>query len=255
MHEIFIKTIKQFQSIGINSVNITCKAGRATTTREIVRLIRANSDIAIVPHIVAFKLTYKELDEALQEYSDLGIKNILAIRGDLDTGGTTNRIQPDFLYATDLVKQIKQWSSDFSIGVAGYPEGHYQEPNFILEAQHLYDKVNAGADYIITQLFFENRDFYDFLERCGLSDIHVPIIPGLTYVKNKEHAQKLAQMAQGSKIPTALLAAVCNDDSESGILWMQKQVKELFDSGRVGAIHFYVFNTFEPFRSIIKALE
>lgn len=250
-HESCIEKIIAYETLGINCINITCKSSHTEDTRALVKLVRERTSMHIIPHIVAYKLTKKELDETLQLYDDLGITTVLVIRGDLDTDSSRLGYTPDFLYAVDLVRQIRAWNKKLCIGVAGYPERHYQEPNCLVEMQHLVQKIQAGADYIVTQLFFDNSHFYNFLELCALYDIDVPVIPGLTYIKNKAHTEVIARIAAGSKIPSALLREIFQGNDTFGEEWLYKQVADLKQSPLVDIIHLYVFNSLKVFQDVI----
>ncbi|MCL4694806.1 MAG: methylenetetrahydrofolate reductase, partial [Candidatus Hydrogenedentes bacterium] len=147
----------------------------------------------------------------------------------------------------------------FGIGVAGFPEGHPDTPNRLMEMDHLKAKVDAGADYICTQLFFDNRDFYDFCERCELSGIRVPIVAGIMPVTTAAGMKRMAELSAGSRFPAALLRALnrCGDDPEAvrrvGIHWATEQCRDLLDH-RVRGIHFYTLNKSDATRQIYLSL-
>src|SRR6185312_7533268 len=142
----------------------------------------------------------------------------------------------------------------FGIGVAGFPEGHPATPNRLVEMDHLKAKVDAGADYICTQLFFENRDFYDFRERCDLAGIKVPIIAGIMPVTSKAGMVRMAELAAGARIPSRLLRAVsrCADDAavaRVGVSWATEQCADLLHN-TVRGIHFYTLNKSDATKQI-----
>lgn len=247
-----LQTVKEYSLLGIKTVHVTCKAGWMEPTQNLVRRLRKETNIVVIPHIVCCLLSVQELNKALQEYTDLGIRNLLVVRGDTGILNNTLSSSQEFVYAKDLVTQIKSWTSDFSIGVAGFPETHFMEPNFLKEAQYLYEKINAGADYIITQLFFDDRDFEDFIERCRLFNITVPIIPGLTYIKDKKHSDSIAKMALGSRIPSTLLSELYKEIPDCGINWIKYQVRDIINSKLANLVHLYTFNTTIPFTDIIQ---
>ena len=146
----------------------------------------------------------------------------------------------------------------FGIGVAGFPEGHPSTPNRLREIDNLKMKVDAGADYICTQLFFDNRDFYDFRERCELAGITVPIVAGIMPITSKAGMTRMAELALGARIPAALLRAVgrCADDravAHVGIHWATEQCRDLLDHG-VRGIHFYTLNRSDATRQIYENL-
>jgi methylenetetrahydrofolate reductase (NADPH) len=146
----------------------------------------------------------------------------------------------------------------FGIGVAGFPEGHPGTPNRLNEMDFLKRKVDAGADYICTQLFFDNRDFTDFRERCDLAGIKVPIIAGIMPVASKAGLVRMAELSAGSRIPAGLLRAVsrCSDDAaveKVGIHWATEQCRGLLDVG-VKGIHFYTLNKSDATKQIYQNL-
>ena len=147
----------------------------------------------------------------------------------------------------------------FGVGVAGFPEGHPATPNRLLEMDFLKRKVDAGADYVCTQLFFDNRDFYDFRERCDLAGIKVPIVAGIMPITSKAGMLKMAELALGAKFPAALLRAVnrCGDDDAAvarvGIHWATDQCRDLLDH-QVRGIHFYTLNKSDATRQIYENL-
>ena len=147
---------------------------------------------------------------------------------------------------------------DICIGVAGFPEGHPATPNRLLEIDYLKAKVEAGADYIITQLFFENHDFYDFCERCEIAGIHIPIIAGLMTITSHRGMHRMAEIAAGARIPARLIRAInraTNDDyvAKVGNHWTTEQVRDLLDN-KVRGIHFYTLNHSKSSLQIYESL-
>ncbi len=263
-NERLITLLQDYQRYGVTHVNITGKIGDNKTTVLCTKHIKeAISSLIVIPHIVLYSLSLYDLKKIVKDYSDLGITNMFVVRGDIPyekcvakSGGR------DFLYASDVVKQIKDMAPDICIGVAGYPSGHYEQPNFLEDIKNLKKKINAGADYIITQMFFSNHEYFDFVKRCKLFDINVPIIPGITCVKNVAHSERLADLAMGSIIPADLLSGISKvskkssykdiEESQIGERWFFQQVKELQKENT--CIHFYVFNSKFPFIDIILKL-
>ena len=144
------------------------------------------------------------------------------------------------------------------VGVAGFPEGHPETPNRLREMDYLKEKVDAGADYICTQLFFQNSDYYDYRERCGLAGIKIPIIPGIMPITSLSGMKRISELAQGARIPAKLQRAISrtrDDDAVAkvGIHWATQQVFDLFDRGATG-IHFYTLNKSKPTLRIYGAL-
>ncbi|MEP6603924.1 MAG: methylenetetrahydrofolate reductase, partial [Spartobacteria bacterium] len=145
------------------------------------------------------------------------------------------------------------------IGVAGFPEGHPATPNRLVEMDHLKAKVDAGADYIVTQLFFDNRDFYDFRERCALAGINVPIIAGIMPITSMSGCKRIAELAGGARFPAKLLRALqrCENDPKMvgrvGVHFALEQCHDLLDNN-VAGIHFYTLNRSDATRTIFDSL-
>ena len=210
--------------------------------------IQAEAALNVVAHLTCVGAKKEDIRQILTEYQAHGIMNILALRGDPPKGQA--EWSPDggeFLYATDLIAFIKAEFPQFGIGVAGFPEGHPQTPNRMLEIERLKAKIDAGADYITTQLFFDNRDFYDFCERCELAGIHVPILAGIMPITTWKGMLRMAELAAGARFPAPLLRAVSrvkDDDAlveQIGIHWATEQIRDLIDH-RARGIHLYTLN-------------
>jgi methylenetetrahydrofolate reductase (NADPH) len=173
----------------------------------------------------------------------------------------------DFQHAADLVRFIRRFNDrkihpdkrGFGIGVAGFPEGHPTTPNRLLEMDYLKQKVDAGADYIVTQLFFDNRDFFDFRDRCDLAGIRVPIIAGIMPITSLGGMKRMAELAAGARFPARLLRSLqrCQDDPESvarvGIHYASEQCHDLLEH-KVRGIHFYTLNRSDATRRIFESL-
>ena len=192
-------------------------------------------------------MLFRSTAEILKSYHDAGIRNIMALRGDLPNGAGRCG---DFKYAVELVSFIRREFPEMAIGVAGFPEGHPDTPNRFLEMDYLKAKVEAGADYICTQLFFDNRDFYDFRERCILHGIKVPVIAGMMPISSKKNLYKMAECAGGARFPAGLLKSIKRagdrDDllANVGVQWLSEQVRDLLATG-VAGLHFYTMNKAE----------
>jgi methylenetetrahydrofolate reductase (NADPH) len=260
------ETIANLQSLQPSFVSVTYGAGgsdRQRTHDLVVRIIR-ETNLTAVSHLTSVCHSCEELAEILDRYADSGVKNILALGGDLPKNKPDHdRSKDAFRYACDLVKFIKGRTKlpdprGFGIGVAGFPEGHPTTPNRLKEMDYLKQKVDAGADYICTQLFFDNRDFYDFRERCDLAGIKVPIIAGIMPITTKASMVKMAELALGARIPAGLLRAVgrCKDDAsvaKVGVHWATEQCRDLLHNN-VRGIHFYTLNRSDATRRIYENL-
>ncbi|MCH8567063.1 MAG: methylenetetrahydrofolate reductase [Balneolales bacterium] len=229
--------------------------------------IKHRYEVEPVPHIICKGFTREETEDALIELNYLGIQNVLAIRGDdHGTPKPYNRIRETNEYAIDLVKQIRRMnngiyleklidadSTNFCIGVGGYPEKHFEAPNMGWDIKRLKEKVDAGADYIVTQMFFDNQVFFDFVKKCREAGIEVPIIPGLKLITSFNHLTSLPRSFFLS-LPEPLsheISLYPERAREIGIEWGTKQCNELLDNG-VQGLHFYIMANPSP---VIKLLD
>jgi methylenetetrahydrofolate reductase (NADPH) len=260
-------TIAQLQALEPSFVSVTYGAGGNTRerTHDLVVRIQRETRLTAVSHLTCVCHTLEELTEILDRYARSEIENILALGGDPPrTLGGYDRSKDAFQYAEQLVGFIRSHraengSGGFGIGVAGFPEGHPGTPNRLLEMDYLKRKVDAGADYICTQLFFNNGDFYDFRERCELAGIRVPIIAGIMPITSRENLARMADLALGARFPARLLRAIARCDANPsavgkvGIHWATEQCRDLLDN-QVRGIHFYTLNKSDATRQIYENL-
>ncbi len=264
------QTIRDLEPLGPSFVSVTYGAGGGTRelTHDLVVRIKQTTAIPPVPHLTCVGHTRAEIDALLERYAAAGVNTILALRGDPPKGEANyDWSQGDFRRASDLVRFIREFNESgrhpdprgFGIGVAGFPEGHPDMPNRLLELDYLKAKIDEGADYICTQLFFDNHDFLDFRERCDLLGIHVPIIAGIMPVTTTSGMKRMAELAAGARYPAKLLKALdrANGDAEAvervGIHYAAQQCSELLDAG-VDGIHFYTLNKSRVTREIYASL-
>lgn len=242
-------------------VSVTYGAGGSTRdhTHNLVVRIQKETDLTVVSHLTCVGHSRDEIRKILERYRENNVDNILALRGD-PPAGQNDFVNPadGFEYAADLVGFIKKNFPDICIGVAGFPEGHPATQNRLKEIEYLKAKVDAGADYIVAQLFFDNRDFYDFCERCQLAGIHVPIIAGIMPITSINGMTRMAELAAGARIPARLLKSVSrahNDDyvAKVGVHWATEQVRDLVDNN-VRGIHFYTLNNSKESLKIYESL-
>ncbi|MEO0454782.1 MAG: methylenetetrahydrofolate reductase [NAD(P)H] [Verrucomicrobiota bacterium] len=259
--ESLFNTIADLRPLDPAYVSVTYGAGGSTRelTHDLVERITRETQITVVAHLTCVGSTRDEIRSILERYDENQTQNILALRGDPPRGQEEWIATPGgFKYAADLVQFIKEHFPHFGIGVAGFPEGHPATPNRLMEMQYLKEKVDAGADYICTQLFFDNRDFFDFRDRCRLAGIQVPIIAGIMPVSSRKGMQRMAELSAGSRFPAPLLKLIhqAKDDdvSEIGIHWATEQVRELVDRD-VDGIHFYTLNKANATRRIYQTLQ
>ena len=263
------QTIRELEPLNPSFVSITYGAGGGTRelTHQLVARVKETTTIPPIPHLTCVGHSKQEVDQILQRYASLGVCNILALRGDPPRGQSDyDWSQGDFRYAADLVKFIREFNESgrhplggFGIGVAGVPEGHPATPNRLDEMDHLKAKVDQGADYICTQLFFDNHDFFDFRDRCSLAGIHIPMIAGIMPVTSLSSMKRMAELAAGSRYPAKLLRALAraNDDAEAvekvGVHYAAEQCAGLLDGG-VDGLHFYTLNKSKVTREIYQSL-
>ena len=251
-------------------VSVTYGAGGTTRqlTHELVVRLKQTSTLDPIPHLTCVCHQEPEIEEILTKYAEAGVSNVLALGGDPPRDiQNYNRKADAFQHAADLVRFVRRLNESgvhpdgrgFGIGVAGFPEGHPSTPNRLDELDYLKAKVDAGADYICTQLFFDNRDFYDFRERCELAGIRVPIIAGIMPVTSLGGMKRMAQLALGARFPAKLLRALerAAGDPESvkhvGVHWATEQCRDLLDN-QVRGIHFYTLNKSDATRQIYQNL-
>ncbi|OQA96769.1 MAG: 5,10-methylenetetrahydrofolate reductase [Spirochaetes bacterium ADurb.Bin218] len=259
--EALFKTINELVPLNPAYVSVTYGAGGSSRdlTHDLIVKIQNQTNLTVVSHLTCVGSTKEEIHNILSRYRENNIMNIMALRGDPPAGESKfKKVEGGFEYACELVEFIKKHFPYMGIGVAGYPEGHPETPNRIKEMDNLKRKVDAGADYICTQLFFDNNDFYDFRERCEIAGIHVPIIAGIMPVTSIKGMYKMAELALGTRIPAKLQRALLRAEDDSyvekvGIHWATQQVYDLIDNG-VKGIHFYTLNQSKATREIYASI-
>lgn len=239
-------------------------------TLGVCALIQNKYNIDAVPHVICNGVTREETEDFLIELRYLGIENVLAIRG--DDSGFRKEISPDRSrneFAVDLIDQIAAMNSGkylekivnadptgFCIGAAGYPEKHFEAPNLDADIRRLKAKVDAGAEYIVTQMFFRNDRYFEFVDECRNAGIDVPIIPGLKVLTMKKHLTTIPRTFH-CEIPTEfaeeLEAAEPRHVMDVGVEWAVKQTRELLEGG-VPAAHFYVMSSSKPINAVMDRL-
>ena len=267
--EALYQTIRDLESYMPHFVSVTYGAGGSTRelTHQLVERIQHTTKLDPIPHLTCVCHTDAEIEDILRRYAKSGIGNILALGGDKPGGMPYDKSRDSFQHAIDLVKFIRRFNESgahpdrrgFGVGVAGFPEGHPATPNRLVEMDHFKAKVDAGADYIVTQLFFDNRDFLDFRERCALANINIPIIAGIMPITSIGGCKRIAELAGGARFPAKLLRALqrTQDDPERvrrvGVHYALEQCHDLLDSG-VAGIHFYTLNRSDATRIIFDSL-
>lgn len=254
-------SISELTPLKPSYVSVTYGAGGSTRqlTQELVVRLQKETQLTIVSHLTCVGSTKDEIKNILEKYSANGIQNIMALRGDPPKGETAYTPLPNgFANAGELVAFIKKYFPAMGIGVAGFPEGHPDTPNRLKEIEYLKEKVDQGADYICSQLFFDNRDFYDFCERCELAGIRVPIIAGIMPVTSRKGLARMSELALGARFPAKLLRAVSRAENDEyvenvGVQWASQQVMDLLDHNVTG-VHFYTLNRSKSTVKIYESL-
>lgn len=241
-------------------------------TVAICAAVKNHYNVDTVPHLICGGFSKRETEDALIDLNFLGIDNVLALRGDAAKNEAHFEPQPDGnMYAIDLLKQVANLKNgiyleediknggkaDFCVGTAGYPEKHFEAPNLETDMLHLKAKVDAGADYIMTQMFFDNNKFYQFVKDCRAIGIDVPIIPGLKPITNKKQITVLPKIFHVD-IPTdlsnAITRAKTDEDVEKiGTEWLIQQSKELKAFG-VPVLHYYTLGKPKVIVNVVKEI-
>jgi methylenetetrahydrofolate reductase (NADPH) len=228
--------------------------------------------VEVVPHLICGGATRWEIENTLLDLNFLDIQNVVALRGDAIPGEKYFTPTPDgHVHSNTLVAQISNMNkgiyldntlkdavpTNFCVGVAGYPEKHCEAANIDIDIENLKRKVEAGADYIITQMFFDNSKFFSFVDKCRAAGITVPIIPGLKPISTTRHIELLPQ-AFSIDIPQDLMKELlkCKDNSQIyavGVEWCTAQAKELLAHG-AKAIHFYTMGKADNVREIVRSV-
>ncbi len=262
-----IESMGEFSKLRPTFVSVTYGAGGSTRdrTHNLVVALRQVEAIDPIPHLTCVGHDEEDIRLILRRYARNGLSNIMTLRGDAPQDGSSS--SSSFKQASDLIRFIQRFNDSnehpdrrgFGVAVAGFPEGHPQTPNRMLEMDYLKAKVDAGADVIITQMFFENRDFYDFRERCELAGITVPILAGIMPVTSFKGMRKMAELAEGARYPASLLRAVNRTQGREdavrrvGVHWATEQCRDLLDHD-VAGIHFYTLNRSTATREIYATL-
>lgn len=230
-------------------VSVTYGAGGSTRERtaQVSIMLKEELGFTVMPHLTCVGHSRSELNGLADRLHGLGLRNIMTLRGDPPKGETTFQAAPDGCrYANELVELLKARHSDFCLGVGGYPEKHPEAPSAEVDLDHLKRKIDAGADFITTQLFFDNATYYRFVERCRARGIHVPIVPGVMPVLSLKQIQRISALC-GAALPARLLrrleVAAENPDVVEliGIDWALDQIRDLVAQGAPG-YHLYILN-------------
>ena len=275
-----LDSIRPFMEFGPRYINVTCHRDeyefraepdgsfsrhllrkRISQTAVCAAVQAAFPEVEVVPHLICGGASTEQIESQLQDFNFMGIRNILVLRGDAALG--EKRFTPErngYAHADELVAAIRRFEAGFgrdhifTLGVAGYPEKHFESPNLDTDIQYLKKKVDAGADQIITQMFFDNAVFYDFMRRCREAGITVPIVPGIKPLSTARQVDLLPE-SFSIDIPLALTREVAAHPEHAyriGEEWCLEQCRDLLAHG-IEEIHFYTMGRSDNLINILRS--
>ena len=258
-----LETLSRLRELRPSFTSCTYGAGGSTRARtlEVTLKIKRQFGLETMAHFTCVGQTLRDINNVLENFAQNGIENVLALRGDRPVGQAEppEGWFPNFKNAVDLIRHIRARFGDrLSIGCAGYPEKHPEAPDFETDLRHLKEKVDAGADFVITQLCFDNKNFFNFVQCARAIGIAVPIIAGIMPVTNAAQIKKFTTMC-GASIPAEMqreLDSIAdNPDAvvEYGVNWATAQCRELL-AANVHGLHFYTLNRSKATRRIVENL-
>ncbi len=256
------KTIESLRPLAPTYVSVTYGAGGGTRRKTIDLVARIKKDIGIEPmaHLTCVSADRTEIARVLDELRANNIDNVLPLRGDPPQGEVQFKpVAGGFRYANELVTFIRERQYDFCLGGACYPEGHPEAPSKVKDLENLKKKVDAGVDFLITQLFFDNTDFLAFRDRAVGAGIHLPILAGIMPILSVKQVKRFTQMC-GARIPSGLLQRIeaVEDDAEAvrqiGMYHAAEQCGSLLEEN-VAGIHFYTLNRSTATRAIYQMIQ
>lgn len=242
--------------------SITYGAGGSTreSTIEYANKLAHDFNFNVMPHLTCVGHSRQELEDTILKFKAMGIQKIMALRGDPPKGDLNFKPHPDGLsYANELVELIKSVHPTAEIGVAAYPETHPEASSAKADLVHLKRKVDAGADFMITQLFFDNAVYFKFVQNCRSIGIEIPILPGLMTVQSREQAHRFCKLC-GSQLPAKLDEQLQQAEKDPDRIrqvseeWTYQQARELLH-GQAPGIHLYVLNNAVPMQNLMQGLQ
>lgn len=244
-YENVLKAAEKIASLNPNFMSVTYGAGGGTSahTVALAKDIHEKYGVEVMAHLTCVSSTREHVESMVEQFKENGIENIMALRGDIPSDG---KVGEDYQYACQLIKELKE-KGDFCIGAACYPEGHVESPSIKEDIQHLKEKVEAGADFLTTQMFFDNNVFYNFLYKIKEAGIDVPVVAGIMPITNAKQVSRAVQMSGTSIIPYhfKMMVDAFGDNPEimkqAGIIYASEQIIDLIANG-VKHIHVYTMN-------------
>jgi methylenetetrahydrofolate reductase (NADPH) len=243
----------------LDFVSVTYGAAGSTRDRtlELVQAIKNTVDVTSVPHFTSIGATNRTVREFLDQAIEQGVENIVALRGDVPQDDSAN--DRTFQYANQLVTFIRNHTDKLDIAVAGYPEGHIECRDLTIGIQHLKQKTDAGANIVITQLFYDNGYFFRFRDMAAQAGITIPIVPGIMPIVKFSQIQRITSLC-GTEVPGALSDSLLAyedgspEQQQAGLEYAIKQTRELLENGAPG-VHIYTLNNWKTVDSLIKGID
>ena len=256
-YENVLKATEKIASLNPSFMSVTYGAGGGTSahTVALAKDIHEKYGVEVMAHLTCVSSTREHVEHMVEQFKENGIENIMALRGDIPADG---KVGEDYQYACQLIKELKE-KGDFCIGAACYPEGHVESPSIKEDIQHLKEKVEAGADFLTTQMFFDNNVFYNFLYKIKEAGINVPVVAGIMPITNAKQVSRAVQMSGTSIIPYRfkMMVDAFGDNPEImkqvGIVYASEQIIDLIANG-VKHIHVYTMNKPDVAEGIMKNL-
>lgn len=248
----FLQTARELAGLKPLFVSVTYGAGGSSrsNTLEICRLLAERCGFTVMPHLTGVLASPESIDRFLDEIKEIGIDNVLALRGDRPAAftGADEELFAAFPHAADLIRHIREHSPGLAVGTAAFPEGHAEARSFSSDLKVMRDKFQSGADFGITQLFFDNRSYFDYVERLGELGVTAPVIPGILPVRSLASLRFTLKLCN-ARVPGSLINELLDAEErkgpkaafEVGIAHARAQVRELFERGAPG-VHLYTLN-------------
>lgn len=241
---------------------VTCTYGAGGSTQdktlEVCRKVKQAFNVPVASHLTVVGSTIAQLESYLQTAWDAGVEHLVALRGDPPQGQTSfQAVDGGLRYANELVSLIRRCNLPFGVAVAGYPEVHQEAPNAEVDLVNLKRKVDAGADIIITQLFYVNEDFFRFRDRCEAAGIRIPIVPGILPVTDLNQIRRITTLCKAALPNEFVTRLSANDDpqwqTQVGIDFATQQVRELL-AAEVPGLHLYVLNKSQAALQVLQGV-
>lgn len=257
--ELFLLTVNIIKNFNPLYVSMTYGAlgSSQENSKEAVYTLIKEKDLTVMPHITCIGASKEKIKNLLDEYKNIGIENIMALRGDIPKDVNDFSFSKDFKYAKDLVKFIKE-NYKFCIGVAVYPQGHIEDKSFKLHLEYTKEKIYAGADFAVSQMFFDNKYYYSFLEKIKKIGINIPVIAGilpLTDIMKAKEFCSVCKVTIPKKIEKKMLKFIDKplDLEKIGLDFTIKQCRDLIKNG-VNYIHFFTLNKPRVIKKVLEGL-